>query len=59
MEQLRVADAAALSTAMVDEHGMSEVERRRLLRAISIAQAAAPSCTSSWHRHQAGTLRTH
>ena len=59
MEQLRIVDAAALSKAMVENHGMSEVERRRLLRAISIAQAAAPSCTSSWHRYQAGALRTH
>ena len=57
IEQLRVADASVLSTAML-EHGMDESERRRLLRAISMAQAAPRGCTSSWHK-QGATLRMH
>jgi hypothetical protein len=57
LERLRGTNATELSATMVSEHGMAEVERKRLLRAVSIAQAAAPAFTSSWVRE--ATLRTY
>ena len=52
-----------ISKRMIHDHGMLEVERKRLLRAVSIAQAASPAFTSSWLRNggtaSGGMLRTY